>query len=56
MITLLSFLIFAVAVEGYEDDPWKSAALAVFALMLWLFPWATILVWLAMVAFKVVIL
>ena len=54
MITLLSFLILALAVECYSKDPWRSVALVVFALMLWIFPFATILVWLGMVTFKVV--
>jgi hypothetical protein len=54
MITLLSFLIFAMAVESYSKDPWRSVVLAGFALMLWVFPFATILVWLGMVTFKVV--
>lgn len=54
MITLLSFLILALAVECYSKDPWRSVALATVALMLWLFPVVTILAWLGMVAFKVV--
>ena len=54
MITLLSFLILALAVKCYAIDPWRSVALATVALMLWLFTVVTILAWLGMVAFKVV--
>ena len=54
MITLLSFLILALAVECYSRDPWRSVALVTFALLLWVFPFATILAWLGMVTFKVV--
>ena len=50
----LDFLILAFAVECYSKDPWRSVALVTFALMLWVFPFATILVWLGMVTFKVV--
>lgn len=55
MITLLSFLMLALAVKCYAIDPWRSVALAIIALMLWLFPVITILAWLGMVAFKVVV-
>lgn len=54
MITLLSFLILALAVKCYAIDPWRSVALVTVALMLWLFPVVTILAWLGMVTFKVV--
>jgi hypothetical protein len=54
MITLLSFLILALAVKCYAVDPWRAVALATVALMLWLFPVVIILAWLGMVAFKVV--
>jgi hypothetical protein len=54
MISLLSFLILALAAECYANDPWRAVVLGVFALMLWSFPVATILMLLGLVILRVI--
>jgi hypothetical protein len=55
MISLLSFFILALAAKCYANDPWRAVVLGVFALMLWSFPAATILMLVGLEILRVIV-